>query len=101
MSRKPGIHHFDYSLDFKAIDFRQHPDLYRVGRGEQGVLLVEPYKSELLRTGGSSRSLGRERSISDRMGTARVPAPVLLDAAVARMPPRPRPGGAPGSDQTQ
>ncbi len=39
---------FDYSLDFDAIDFRKQPELYRVGRGEQGVLLVEPYKSELL-----------------------------------------------------
>ncbi len=39
---------FDYSLDFQAIDFRQHPELYRVGKGEQGVLLVEPYKSEIL-----------------------------------------------------
>ncbi|XID75061.1 DUF4385 domain-containing protein [Alkanindiges sp. WGS2144] len=39
---------FDYSLDFKKIDFRQHPELYRIGRGEQGVLLVEPYKSEIL-----------------------------------------------------
>ncbi|MGI0484648.1 DUF4385 domain-containing protein [Pantanalinema rosaneae CENA516] len=39
---------FDYSLDFTTIDFRQHPELYRVGRGEQGVLLVEPYKSEIL-----------------------------------------------------
>jgi hypothetical protein len=39
---------FDYSLDFKSIDFRQHPELYRVGKGEQGVLLVEPYKSEIL-----------------------------------------------------
>ncbi len=39
---------FDYSLDFDSIDFRQHPELYRVGRGEQGVLLVEPYKSEIL-----------------------------------------------------
>ncbi|HEY9909735.1 MAG TPA: DUF4385 domain-containing protein [Thermosynechococcaceae cyanobacterium] len=39
---------FDYSLDFKTVDFRQHPELYRVGRGEQGVLLVEPYKSEIL-----------------------------------------------------
>lgn len=39
---------FDYSLDFKTIDFRQHPELYCVGRGEQGVLLVEPYKSEIL-----------------------------------------------------
>lgn len=39
---------FDYSLDFSAIDFRERPDLYRVGRGEQGVLKVEPYKSEIL-----------------------------------------------------
>ena len=39
---------FDYSLDFKNIDFRVRPELYRVGRGEQGVLLVEPYKSEIL-----------------------------------------------------
>ena len=39
---------FNYDLDFKTIDFRQHPELYRVGRGEQGVLLVEPYKSEIL-----------------------------------------------------
>lgn len=39
---------FDYSLDFNSINFRQHPELYRIGRGEQGVLLVEPYKSEIL-----------------------------------------------------
>ncbi|MBD2167284.1 DUF4385 domain-containing protein [Calothrix membranacea FACHB-236] len=39
---------FDYSLDFANINFRQHPELYRVGKGEQGVLLVEPYKSEIL-----------------------------------------------------
>ena len=39
---------FDYSLDFDKIDFRKHPELYRVGKGEQGVLLVEPYKSEIL-----------------------------------------------------
>ncbi|MDD9785921.1 DUF4385 domain-containing protein [Priestia megaterium] len=39
---------FDYSLDFEHIDFRKHPEKYRVGKGEQGVLLVEPYKSEIL-----------------------------------------------------
>jgi hypothetical protein len=39
---------FDYSLDFDSIDFRAHPELYRIGRGEQGVLLVRPYKGELL-----------------------------------------------------
>jgi Domain of unknown function (DUF4385) len=39
---------FDYSLDFKELNFREHPELYRVGKGEQGVLLVEPYKGEIL-----------------------------------------------------
>ena len=39
---------FNYSLDFDKTDFRKHPELYRVGKGEQGVLLVEPYKSEIL-----------------------------------------------------
>jgi Domain of unknown function (DUF4385) len=39
---------FDYTLDFKTIDFRQHPELYCIGKGEQGVLLVQPYKSEIL-----------------------------------------------------
>ena len=39
---------FEYSLDFKNIDFREQPELYRVGKGEQGVLLIEPYKSEIL-----------------------------------------------------
>jgi hypothetical protein len=39
---------FDYSLNFKKISFRKRPDLYRIGKGEQGVLLVEPYKSEIL-----------------------------------------------------
>ncbi len=39
---------FDYTRDFKSLDFRLHPELYQVGVGEQGVLLVEPYKSEIL-----------------------------------------------------
>lgn len=39
---------FDYTLDFDRTDFRERPELYRVGRGEQGVLLVEPYKGEIL-----------------------------------------------------
>lgn len=42
------MNHFDYTLDYKTIDFRKHPELYRVGKGEQGVLLVEPFKSEIL-----------------------------------------------------
>jgi hypothetical protein len=48
MTKKRVASAFDYTLDFKATDFRQHPELYRIGRGEQGVLLVEPYKSEIL-----------------------------------------------------
>ena len=39
---------FDYNLDYKNLDLRKHPELYRTGVGEQGVLLVEPYKSEIL-----------------------------------------------------
>lgn len=31
---------FDYDLDFNNIDFHEQSELYRVGRGEQGVLLV-------------------------------------------------------------
>ncbi len=40
---------FDYSLDYDTIDFSETPELYRIGRGEQGVLLVEPYKSDICR----------------------------------------------------
>lgn len=39
---------FDFSLDFENINFKKRPKLYRIGRGEEGVLLVEPYKSEIL-----------------------------------------------------
>lgn len=30
------------------IDYRAHPERYRIGRGEVGVFHVEPYKGELL-----------------------------------------------------
>ncbi|CAI6080220.1 hypothetical protein PAECIP112173_02818 [Paenibacillus sp. JJ-100] len=39
---------FDYSLNYEELDLRKQPELYTVGRGEQGVLMVEPYKSEIL-----------------------------------------------------
>lgn len=29
------------------IDYRKHPEFYRVGKGEQGVLICEPYKAEI------------------------------------------------------
>jgi len=38
----------DLSPKPPSVDARAHPETYRIGRGEQGVLTVEPYKSELL-----------------------------------------------------
>ena len=29
------------------VDYRDNPLEYRIGRGQQGVLICEPYKSEL------------------------------------------------------
>ena len=36
---------FDYDLDYQELDFSNEKNrkLYRIGRGEQGVLLVRPY----------------------------------------------------------
>lgn len=48
LASPPHFTLFDYTLDFANIDFRKHPELYRIGKGEQGVLLIEPYKSEIL-----------------------------------------------------
>lgn len=39
---------FEYSAEYAATDFRAQPERYRIGKGEQGVLIVEPYKSEIL-----------------------------------------------------
>ncbi|PRP89479.1 hypothetical protein PROFUN_01342 [Planoprotostelium fungivorum] len=39
---------FDYSRDYRELNLREHPELYAVGKGEQGVLMVQPYKSEIL-----------------------------------------------------
>ena len=40
---------FDYELDYKNIDFKDQRNrkLYRIGRGEQGVLLVRPYTDDI------------------------------------------------------
>lgn len=32
----------------KDIDYRAHPEAYRVGKGEQGVLICQPFKDEIL-----------------------------------------------------
>ena len=34
---------FDYNIDYKNEMFRPNDTRYRIGRGEQGVLLVRPY----------------------------------------------------------
>jgi len=39
---------FNYDLDYRTLNLREQPELYRVGRGEMGVLLVRPYKDEIL-----------------------------------------------------
>jgi hypothetical protein len=40
---------FDYKLDYKKLDFtdKKVRKLYRIGRGEQGVLLVRPYTNDI------------------------------------------------------
>ena len=42
---------FDYKLDYKKLDFtdKEVRKLYRIGRGEQGVLLVRPYTNLICR----------------------------------------------------
>ena len=38
----------DYSNQYRNIDFRSRLEKCRIGRGEQGVLIAESYKSEIL-----------------------------------------------------
>ena len=40
---------FDYKLYYKKLDFtdKEVRKLYRIGRGEQGVLLVRPYTDKI------------------------------------------------------
>ena len=38
---------FDYSIDYKNILFVPNDSRYRIGRGEQGVLLVRPYTEDI------------------------------------------------------
>ena len=40
---------FDYSIDYKNTLFRPNDIRYRIGRGEQGVLLVRPYTDVICR----------------------------------------------------
>ena len=47
--KKPSYLNFDNKNYFwkKNVDYRKYPELYKVGKGEQGVLICEPYKSEI------------------------------------------------------
>lgn len=38
----------DYAQKYRDVDFRKHPEKYSIGRGEQGVLIAQPYKDEIL-----------------------------------------------------
>lgn len=38
---------FDYSLDYKNTLFKPNDPRYRIGRGEQGVLLIRPYTDDI------------------------------------------------------
>ena len=38
---------FDYNLDYKNTLFEPNDKRYRIGRGEQGVLLVRPYTDDI------------------------------------------------------
>tara|TARA_Y100000593_G_scaffold79304_1_gene147609 strand:- start:421 stop:909 length:489 start_codon:yes stop_codon:yes gene_type:complete len=47
--KKPSYVEFEHDkYPWKPdIDYRKNPHLYKIGRGQQGVLVCEPYKSEL------------------------------------------------------
>ena len=40
---------FDYKIDYKNTTFRPNDTRYKIGRGEQGVLLVRPYTDVICR----------------------------------------------------
>ena len=37
-----------YADRYRNIDFQKYPEKYIIGKGEQGVLIAEPYKSKIL-----------------------------------------------------
>ena len=49
-NRKPSYLNFDKTeYPWKSnIDYRRYSKKYKVGKGEQGVLICEPYKTEIL-----------------------------------------------------
>ena len=49
MRKKPSYVDFQHdTYKWKSnIDYRMYPELYHIGRGQQGVLTCETYKSDL------------------------------------------------------
>lgn len=51
--RKSFPSYFNFNKDtypWKAnINYHLHPEQYKIGKGEQGVLICEPYKSEMIK----------------------------------------------------
>jgi hypothetical protein len=61
-SEKPSFLSFDRaSYPWKAgVNYRARPKLYRVGKGEQGVLICEPYKYWRFKTPVEARRSARK-----------------------------------------
>ena len=49
------VYSFDYSLTYKNLNLGLQAELYLMAKGEQGVLLAEPYKCEILPFGNLKR----------------------------------------------
>jgi hypothetical protein len=49
-TRSPSYLYFDKKIYAwkNGVDYREHPEEYWVGKGEQGVLICEPYKTEIV-----------------------------------------------------
>ena len=50
-TRKPSYLNFDKkNYPWKrGVNYKEHPEKYHVGKGEQGVLICEPYKSDIVK----------------------------------------------------
>ncbi|WP_245392622.1 DUF4385 family protein [Salinicola halimionae] len=48
-----------------SIDYRQHPECYRIGHGERGVFHVQPYKDELLPLWAIRNEADAKQAITD------------------------------------
>ena len=65
--KKNSMKEFDYSFDYKSLDFtdQETRKLYRIGRGEQGVLLVRPYTDLICVTGDSKHQKKQKNPVTE------------------------------------